>query len=211
MRPWQCETCLAITARGEVCRACGRVRGADAPEPEPLPRALLSLPHQDFPYSRTHRVVNAHRSLLAPVLLAAAAVLLAVGVEPVRTELAFAHLGSATAEHRTQRRQGDLELAARDLSALAAELRPALEAKGGDLSRSWPRRLDALRRRDALVVDPVRSPFAEHEVALRVALLELASLHRRWLDGSLAADALPRLDATERELTRVTEDLTHAP
>lgn len=211
MSAWQCDACLAISAEGDHCRACARPRGLVAPEPEPLPRALLSLPRQDFPYSRTHRVANSNRSLLAPAVLAAAAVLLAAGIEPVQTELAFAHLSTASAEHRTWRRQVDLQHAARDLGDLAAELRPALDPSGGSVSRSWPARLDAVRRRDVLDADPVRSPFADQEVALRVALLELASLHRRHLDGSLAADALPRLDATERELARVTEDLTHAP
>lgn len=210
MSAWQCESCLAVSAGGESCRACGHPRGVAGPAPEPLPRAILSRPRPDFPYSHAHRVANANRSLLAPAVLATVAVLLAGGIEPVKTELAFAHVPSSSPEDRTSRRQADLQRAATDLSALAAELRPALELAGGRLSRTWATRLDSVRRRDALGVDTARSPFADHEVALRAAMLELASLHRRYLDGDLAADALPRLAATERELARVTEDLAHA-
>lgn len=206
---WHCAACFALNEE-EACRVCGADRGSVPADVPGTPHAILPLPRRDFPYSRTHRGGSPNKSLVAPAMLLAAAFLLAAGFEPVASEVAFAHVPGATVEHRQLARQADLQRAARALRELDQELRQAIAPGGPPLAESWAGRLGALERRYRLYGERTESPFADQEVALRAFSLELASIHHRYAAGALADDVLPRLLAAERELARVTEELTHA-
>lgn len=206
---WHCPACLALTVGDDACRACGRSHEAPWDAPAPTPRLLLGV-REDRP-ARGRRPRDRGASLLAPGVLLLAAIGLSFGFEPIASEVAFAHTPEASLARRTHLRQAELQHAARDLRTLTVELRPALATSGGRPPSGWRDRLDDLGRRHDLAGGASGSPFADQEVALRACALELASLHHRFVAGTLAGDALSRLDATERDLALVMEDLTHAP
>lgn len=202
---WHCARCFALN-EDATCRVCGADRDAEPPEVPQVPRTMRPLRRTA---STTHGG-NPNRSLLAPAMLLAAAFLLAAGFEPVASEVAFANVPGATVEHRQLARQADLQRAARDLRELDQDLHQAIAPGGVPLPKSWRGRLDTLERRHRLYGERNESAFADQEVALRAFALELASIHHRYVAGTLAEDVLPRLAAAERELARVTEELTHA-
>lgn len=208
---WHCPACLALTVGDDACRACRRPR-ADRWDPPPAtPRPLLGIRDEELLPRRARGARDRGASLLAPALLLLAAIGLAVGFEPIASEIAFAHTGDSNPARRTLLRQAELQQAARDLRALTDELRPALATSGARPPRGWRHRLDDLAHRHGPTGSGSSAPFADEEVALRACTLELASLHHRFIAGALGEDALLRLDATERELALVMEDLTHAP
>ena len=211
-RLWRCP-CGVLNPLKTACRRCGRpVRAPEATSsaPTPVPRALRTTREDAFA-ARASRGL-AREGWSGPVLLLASAIVLATGWDPIARELDAAQASHADRAMSERARKDELRRTARELGALLAELRASAPsgAAPAALPRDWRARFDALLRRAQVRGDDA-SPLTATEVRLHVVALELASLHHRYVAGSLAVDALARFDAAERDLTRTSEDLAHAP
>lgn len=163
---------------------------------------LLHLPPVDFPYSRTHHAVGAVGPWVAPAVMLALALTITIGWDPlVRRYDAARALGGRSAMAESSRRL-ELGVAAMRLGTLVSE-REAAEAHPPEWS-AQVRDLGQAYRLDGNVSSTTLGPL---EVRVRSAWLEMVSLPP---DGVPPAEIAGRLETAKKELSRVTEDLSHA-
>ncbi len=162
---------------------------------------LLHLPPIDFPYSRTRRAGGLVQSWIAPAVLLAFALGITVGWDPfVRRFDAARALGGESAMAERARR-AELGVAAERLGALVTE------REASPSPPEWAprvREVGARYRLDGNLTSPTLAPL---EVGVRAAWLELVSLPP---DGVHPVEIAGRLHTAKEELSRVTEDLSHA-
>jgi hypothetical protein len=204
---WLCTSCSALHRRGEAtCRRCDAARSplvstaAVARRADSVP-LLLHLPPIDFPYSRTRRAGSLVRSWIAPAVLLASALAITVGWDPFvrRYDAARALGGESVMAERARR--AELGVAAERLGALITE-REASAAPP-----EWAPRVREVGERYRLDGNPNSPTLAPLEVSVRSAWLELVSLPP---DGVHPVEIAGRLHTAKEELSRVTEDLSHA-
>ncbi|MDP2310742.1 MAG: hypothetical protein Q8P18_32290 [Pseudomonadota bacterium] len=206
---WLCSYCSALHRGDEgTCRRCAAARPLD-PVEAMVPRSadsvplLLHLPPGDFPYSRTHGTSGQLRAWLAPAAMIALAIAIGIGWDPlVRRYDAARALGGVSSAAENARR-AELGHAAVELGTLLAE-RETVATQPPD----WTPRLRRLGDRYRLDGNVSNATLGPLEVGVRSAWLELVSLPPH---GVPPAEIAGRLQSAREELSRVTEDLSHAP
>lgn len=202
---WQCGRCFALHFGGErVCRRCGAPRPAPSVPTvvarEPASEAVhLHMPPTDFPYSRRAR--TRERQNVAPIVLLLLAALVAFGWDPVVRKVAAARALGGESPAALEARRHELALATHQLSKLLAERAgpnappppPTWREEVLEVGRTW--RLSGDSRSLAL---------GDLEVRVRALWLAVSSLP----DDPAAVG--PHVTLAREELSRVSEDLTHA-
>jgi hypothetical protein len=227
---WQCPGCFALHWRGEA--RCTRCHGLPAPlvaeharEPETEP-VLLSLPPIDFPLTRSRRPPSHVSVWFTPAVLLLLSAAIAMVWDPFARRFDAAHaLGGVSLEAELARRD-TLVHATRDLARLVDARDPPPPAAPAAVPASTPPPpaplpaaplslaawradvIDVGRRASLGGATTPHPDLADLEVRLRAQLLELASLPTD-ADAS-AADVRPRLVSARAELSRISEELTHA-
>lgn len=162
---------------------------------------LLHLPPVDFPYSRTHRKSGAVRPWLAPAMMLAFGLSIAVGWDSIVRRFDAARALGGGHEMAERARRTELGEAAERLGALVAEREAAEQPP------EWSATVRSLEERYRLDGNVSNAALGPLEVSLRVAWLELVSLPPR---GVAPAEVTGRLETAKVELSRVTEDLSNA-
>jgi hypothetical protein len=201
---WQCGRCFALHFGGErVCRRCGALRPSPS-RPVILPRAPdseaihLALPPTDFPYSR--RAGTRERRRYAPLVFFAFAAVLTLAWDPVARRVAAGRALGGESVVALDARRGHLAIATRELGALL----DARDAPGADRA-TWRADVRALGPRWHLAGDPGSPTLGPLEVRVRAAWLAVASL------PDDAAPGGPHVSLAREQISRATEDLSHAP
>lgn len=205
---WLCPACAALHLVGEAaCRRCAAPRApaerrSRAADTEPV---QLSLPPVDFPYSRTHSTRGQPRAWLAPFVFLALALLLAVAWDPFVYRFAAARALGGDSPHAERARRDQLGVAVQRLDALLVE-REAVFLGAAAPADDWRARVRRLAGRYHIDGD-VGSALGPLEIDVRGIWLLLLSLPS---EGAPAADIARRIQLAKEEISRVTEDLSHA-